>query len=283
MTKLNQNPIGQSDIEEYLKDYSDFNFELRVLKQLRELKLVCQHSGTYDDPITNKSREFDIRALWEELPFRIHLSIECKNIQDNFPLVTHCLERTYNESYNDLIHTYEPFKYNDLSAVNSSSRVIRQESGHSLYLRGEYVAKSADQVGRDTKNVITATDGGVFDKISQAINSASDLISQAADIEIINNADLLTFVCSVLVVPDGKLWQIKYKDDGQMIGSPQQVNHVSYYIGKEWSVGKPFALTYKLSHLEIITFSEIKSFFNTYLSRLKDNLRFDYKRLIASR
>jgi hypothetical protein len=39
-----------------------------VLKELGDLKLRCQHGGTYDDPVTGKSREFDIRALNQVQP-----------------------------------------------------------------------------------------------------------------------------------------------------------------------------------------------------------------------
>ena len=62
MSKLLPDPITQSDLEEYLSDYADFSFELRVLKVLTDLKLQCQHGGTYEDPVTGKSREFDIKS-----------------------------------------------------------------------------------------------------------------------------------------------------------------------------------------------------------------------------
>src|SRR5258705_12145540 len=104
--QLKTDPIIQIDIEEYLADCADFSFELRVLKALTDLKLKCQHGGTYEDPITKKSREFDIRALmYGDEVLRVQLSVECKNIQQNFPLVVHCLKRKENESYNELIHT----------------------------------------------------------------------------------------------------------------------------------------------------------------------------------
>jgi hypothetical protein len=92
MSKLLTDPISQSDIEEYLKDYSDFSFELNVLNELQNLGLMCQHGGTYNDPLTGKSREFDIRAIYQYWPIKIHLSVECKNIRNNFPLVMHCLK-----------------------------------------------------------------------------------------------------------------------------------------------------------------------------------------------
>lgn len=110
MAQLKSNPITQSDIEEYLAGQADFSFELRVLKELVDLGLICSHSGTYDDPITGKSREFDIRALLldQEKYLRVHLSVECKNIRENFPMIVHCLKRKENESYNELVATYKP-------------------------------------------------------------------------------------------------------------------------------------------------------------------------------
>lgn len=88
-TKLIQNPITETDIEEYLNDFADFSFELRVLKELSDLRLHCQQGGTYDDPVTGKSREFDIRTLYKEGAIRVHLSVECKNLHPNFPLAMH--------------------------------------------------------------------------------------------------------------------------------------------------------------------------------------------------
>ncbi len=268
MSKLLTDPITQSDIEEYLNGYADFSFELRVLKELVDLKLQCQHGGTYDDPITGKSREFDIRALLQDRFIRTHLSVECKNLHNNFPLVVHCLQRRENESYNELIHTFDPEKNYDsdsmVDALQGNSKSIRV-SIHSLYSKDDYVAKSTDQVGRRTDRNITASDGGVFEKISQAINSSSGLILEAYDLDA-SKIEYLTFVCPVLVVPDSTLWQVKYSDDGARVGLPELSNHVCYFIGKEWTVGSGlYKLTYTISHLEIITFSQIKNFVGKYL------------------
>jgi hypothetical protein len=92
-------------------------------------------------------------------------------------------------------------------------------------------------------------------------NSAIDLISEAHYLDTSVTPFYLTLVCPVLVVPDLSLWQVKYSDDGTQIGEPEQINHISYYIGKHWTVGDKFAsLDYTLSYLEIVTYSEIKNF-----------------------
>jgi hypothetical protein len=218
--QLKTDPIAQVDIEEYLADYADFSFELRVLKALTDLKLKCQHGGTYEDPITKKNREFDIRALmYGDEVLRVHLSVECKNIQQNFPLVVHCLKRKENESYNELIHT----PVVEESIVNPFCANSIRVTGNTLYLKNEFVAKSADQVGRARDNTIVATDGGVFEKISQAINASEDLISEAYYLESAEE-DRYTLVCPVLIIPDSTLWQVNYSDDGARIGTPESIN-----------------------------------------------------------
>ena len=143
--------------------------------------------------------------------------------------------------------------------------------GFSLYSEDDYVAKSTDQVGRQKDKTITASDGGVFEKISQAINSSKDLISEACDLDA-STQECLTLVCPVLVVQDSTLSQVKYSDDGGRVGSPELTSHVSYFIGKEWTVGNnPWSFTYNISHLEIITFSYIRDFVTKYLQNyLKD-------------
>lgn len=275
MGKLSSEPITQSDIKKYLSNYSDFSFEIQVLKKLVDLGLECSHGGTYEDPVTSKSREYDIRALLQKNIVRVHLSVECKNLRDNFPLIVHCLKRKENESYNELIHTFKPESKTQQTGFGSvtlpsvfteRSRSIKVKR-FSLYPKEQFVAKSADQVGkRQDNSEITTADGEVFDKISQAINSSIDLISDAHYLDTDDSPNYLTLVCPVLVIPDSSLWQAKYSDNGEQVGEPEQINHISYYIGKGWTVGgKLDSLHYTLSHLEIVTYSEIPNFIEKYL------------------
>lgn len=60
--------------------------------------------------------------------------------------------------------------------------------------------------------------------------------------------------------------QVSYTDDGARTGPPEPVGHATYFIGKEWSVGANLQrLSYSISHLEILTFSEISNFVTRYL------------------
>ncbi len=269
MANLKNNPITETDLEEYLQGYSDFSFEIQVLNRLINLGFLCEHSGTYDDPITNKSREFDIRAIYTKGFMRLCLSVECKNLRSNFPLITHCLPRKRSESYNEILRTLTPEEVWDNSVgqekLQGFSKSFRLKTGIAIYQPEDYVAKSADQVGRKEQDKsITSTDGGVFDKISQAINSAYGLIANAQNLSAIDNS-YYSLIFPVLLVPDNTLWQAKYDNQGNRQGKPEKIKRVSYFIGKEWLIDGDKSNTYSISHLEIVTFSELGNFILNYL------------------
>ncbi len=274
MAKLNLDPIEKTDIVEYLDEYSDFSFELKVLNLLCEMGFSCEHSGIYEDPITKKTREFDIRAR-KSLGFRhIKLSVECKNFRSNFPLVAHCTQRIPSESYhNVLVRNYQPSKSSDLiSERQSDSEKARVSSPHSLYLESEYVAKSIDQVGR-SNNGIVSNDGSVFEKINQAIHSAYDLIEEA-HYDIYGPKGKAEIILPILVIPDDRLWAVRYDDSGARVGDIELVEHLTYYVGQQWRVGyineqNPSLSNftwYTLSHLEVITFSALNRVLNEYFN-----------------
>jgi hypothetical protein len=61
VARLKSDPIGVAELTKYLETESDFDFELRVLHSLQDIGVNCEHGGHYEDPVTKKSREFDIR------------------------------------------------------------------------------------------------------------------------------------------------------------------------------------------------------------------------------
>jgi len=80
MVKLKEAPIIDTDLIDYLSTESDFAFELHVLNTLIAHGFTCEHGGSYDDPVTKKPREFDIRATKTLGHFHIRLAVECKNV-----------------------------------------------------------------------------------------------------------------------------------------------------------------------------------------------------------
>lgn len=263
MAKLKSDPITKEDISQYIEEYSDFSFEVAVLRSLSSLGFSCEHAGTYEDPITKKTREFDIRArktLIDDPAFkvRISLSVECKNLRANFPLLVHCMPREISECYLNLVWASAPAHY---IPPYENAMCIKIKEDDCPYKKAVPVGKSCDQIGRKTNGELTGNDGDVFEKISQAINAAFDLIKEAhyaADKE----TEVVTVVVPVLVVPDGRIWDIWYKKTGEIKREPTLVNDVEYYIDKSWLVGdatREFARRYYLSHLEITQISRLNA------------------------
>ena len=93
MPRLRTDAITSTDLTEYLENESDFSFELEILNMLRSMNVDCEHGGNYTDPVTGKTREFDIRASKTINHYRVRMAIECKNIKENFPVLVSCVPR----------------------------------------------------------------------------------------------------------------------------------------------------------------------------------------------
>ncbi len=270
MVKLRNEAINKEDILEYLQESSDFAFEVSVLRRLVSLGFSCEHAGTYEDPITKKTREFDIRArkcLIDEPGFKLNisLSVECKNIRDNFPLLVHCMPREESECYLDLVWASKPANY--FPRYENAKRVSL-EGTETPYEHRIAVGKSCDQIGRRATQAaeITGNDGDVFEKISQAINAGYDLLREAhyaAD----KSVDVVTVVVPVLVVPDDRIWTVWYKQTGEVEREPTKEGNIEYYLDKSWLVGdssNEYQIRYYLSHLEIVQIQAIADMINKY-------------------
>ncbi len=263
MAKLRDNPINKDDINEYLLKSSDFAFEIIVLRSLTSLGFICEHAGTYEDPVTKKTREFDIRARKflinePDLKLILSLSIECKNLKNNFPLMIHCMPRGESESYLDLVWASEP---NFSIAPYENAKRVTLTGDASPYQMLDPVGKSCVQVGRRATQdgEIVGNDAEVFDKISQAVNSAYDLIKEA-HYAAEKKVDVVTMVIPVLIVPKDRIWTVWYKRTGDVEKEPFIEDNVEYFLGKEWVVGEKgqeFRQRYYLSHLEIVQIEKI--------------------------
>jgi hypothetical protein len=98
-----KNPITSKDLAEFVANDSDFAFEMQVLTQLKNTDFDCSHSGTYQDPVTAKIRQFDIRARKQKGPRVLELAVECKNLRPEGPLLLSCIPRTAEEAHHDII------------------------------------------------------------------------------------------------------------------------------------------------------------------------------------
>lgn len=270
MAKLQGKPILEADLLEYLNGYSDFSFEVAVLKMLRQHELKCEHGGHYEDPVTNKSREFDIRATKTIQRFRVRMAIECKNIRENFPILISCISRHEQESYHQIAHVSEPktdSTVRTLPIQRSRAKILSIGGEHSLYRPQESVGKSIVQVGR-TSEGISANDAELYEKWGQCLSSVKDLVDsvywdghgEAAE------DSYLSAVFPFVVVPNGRLWTVSYDEDGNRVCGPSPTDRCSCFIDKDYKMGTQLAwVSMWLSHVEIVTFNGMRSFVEQYL------------------
>jgi hypothetical protein len=235
--------IGLDDVKEFLKTEADFTFEMRTLHRLRSIGFDCQHGGSYIDPNTSRMRQFDIRARRvEEGYLALWCAVEAKNLRVTSPLLIHMVKRTDKEAFHDVIIRVP---------VTHVPRRVRISSYDSAYRPDEFVGKRHDQVGSK------GSDSDVYQRFNQAMNSARNLIEEAAA----GPHSLGAFaIVPVVVVPEKRLWQVKYDEDGSQIGEPEQVDYCPYFINLAWDVGSPAApmTPYVMSHLEVVTLSGLK-------------------------
>lgn len=272
MAKLKQTPIYKNDIKEYLNKYSDFSFEVKTLRKLVELGFGCHHGGTYEDPVTGKARQFDIRASRElnrdrEVVIKLSFSVEVKNLRTNFPLVVHCMPRQKNESFIDLVWSRNLKSGIRLDPKSDHSERVTVVGDGCPYPEKEPVGKSCDQIGkRPSDGELIGSDQDVFDKISQSINASFDLITYAhyaSD----GNIDVISLVVPVLVIPAGTLWTIWYDNNGNIEQGPELASSIEYYINKSWLVGNERyerEKRYWLSHIEIVDIKGMRNLVEKY-------------------
>lgn len=281
MVKLKTTPIVAPDLIEYLDEHSDFSFEIETLRALIKLGFTCEHGGTYEDPATQKPREYDIRATCQIEEKLLRLAVECKNIRPNFPLLISCLPRRPEEAFHELSISVKPrteiqtefgttqrLTPTNLARI-SHAQIHRLENTDSLYPAGKSVGKSCDQVGRSNNGAeIISGDSSIYDKWSQALSSVHDLISLIfSDGERIGK-QAASLVFPLVVVPNNRLWCVKYDVDGNRISDPELVNRCSFFVNRKYfyqlSSGKK---KFVISHLEFVTSDGLLEFVNYLCSK----------------
>ena len=261
MAKLREHTISAADLADYLATQDDFALELYVYSQARALGLSATHGGTYVDPVTKKSRQYDVRASLVRNNRRIDLAIECKSLRPSYPLLISRIGRIEPESFHQFIYSHKPRRDNfGLTTALIPAEVATVRGDQSIYPAGEYVGKSTAQIGKNEKGETISADGEVYDKWSQALASASELIADAVHRYKESSMGVcITAVIPVLVVSDATLWVADYSDDGLLQSAPQQVDQALLYVGREY--WKPMTVAYTVSHLHICTKAAVKTFF----------------------
>jgi hypothetical protein len=129
--RLRRDPLADADSGARL---SDFGFEMRVVQAPRQTGLSdVSHSETYDDPLQNKKRQYDVRASRRIGTHNLLLAVECKNLKLNYPLVIHRSARPQNQSFHYVVTFLQ----------QNSQRCFRIPHPHSVYRAGEMVVSVA--------------------------------------------------------------------------------------------------------------------------------------------
>ena len=267
MPKLKNDPIGSTDLIEFLETSSDFAFELACVERLSQLGYRCQHGASYTDPVTKKARQFDIRAQIDDRQqlLRVRCAIECKNLTESFPLLVMCVPRPREESFHELVFAFEstsaPQKSMvDVPAFRKVCQVIRIDNGLSEYKARSPVGKNLAQVGRANDRTLVANDAEVFEKWSQALSSASDLADEATWDGENHKSTFISLVLPILVVPNGTLWEVDYCENGERNGDPVKVDRCSFFVGREYEAGDRIrGAQLTISHLEFVTLSGLEA------------------------
>lgn len=273
MKKLKPDFIRQPDLIEYLDSHSDFSFEIKTLNALINLGFTCDHGGTYEDPATQIPREYDIRATRIIDERFLRLAVECKNLRPNFPLLISCLPRRPEEAFHELSVSVKPQsvikdklgRTQHLTAKTVAgiyrARIFRLKHTESLYEIGDSVGKSCDQVGRSKDDEIVFNDSGIYNKWSQAISSTHDLISHAFSDGQRNGKKAVSLVFPLVVVPDDRLWCVKYDVDGNRISDPEAVERCPFFVNKKYFYKMSYGMQeFAVSHLEFVTSSGLLKF-----------------------
>lgn len=237
--------LTAADLRAYLETRDDFAFEREIFRHCQGFGFdSVQHAGLYDDPVTLKLRQFDVRATKIGGNHRVRLAIECKSISPAYPLLVSCVPRAQDEAYHDVMMT------------GDGGHAVVQRFGprHSaMYIRGEYAGKDMRQVGRDNKGNLTGSDKDLFDKYQQAMASAADLVAQAEREHRVRRPDpTYSVILPILALPDNTLWIARYSSSGELEHDPEQVSEMTFYLGRKYPLEKGGG-EYVISHLHVAT------------------------------
>jgi hypothetical protein len=254
--------ITAEDIKKVVLADDDFGFELRVGNVLNNVAhpsvqfipvqiMRPHHGGTYEDPATAKTRQFDYRSQifrGHDKTQHIHLAVECKNLNPELPLVVCGRARTRDEAY----HVFIP-------KADGEERLMRKVKGNnSLYDPSKFVGKSILRLKMKDKRLCSDGDSEIYDKWSQALASCQDLAMVATHRP--PPTQEFAFVMPLVVVPDDSLWIAEYSNEGSLVDEPKKVNQCEFYVDKKLQVGVPFVVT----HIHFVTVTGLSNLLAEY-------------------
>lgn len=237
--------LTAADVRLFVEANDDFGFEMKVAAEIRStLAVDVFHGATYADPVTAKPRQFDLRFRVREDRKTLYFAVECKNVDLASPVVICGREAEGKENFHDILVS---------RGSGPSIQASIQKAGGCLYHTGQFVGKSVlkpDLKGR-------SNDSEIYDRWSQALASAHDLVLEAASQPAGIHACHFGAVFPWVVVPDGALWRVNYNGSGQLTEDPQPADHCRYFVGHHYAI-EGMSEKVCLSHIEFITFKGLQ-------------------------
>jgi hypothetical protein len=252
--------LAAADISEYLASVDDFAFEREVYHVAHSLRFEAEHAALYTDPVTEKPRQFDVRASYTAGTDKIALAIECKGLSRDFPLLLSCVPRTGPEAYHQILIA------DDVMGPGQSFtriRTVPSKEYYSPYAPNRGVGKSMRQVRREVKGLkagqmVSGED--IFDKWMQALASLSEMIDSGAR-QLRAGKKLVHQIAflPILVVSDGTIWVADYSSRGELQREPFEVDSIEYYLARKYPLARE-GVSLTITHLHIMTRTKIRSF-----------------------
>lgn len=254
MTKADATgPITAAELQTYVESRSDFAFELEIAQCCRGLRMDAYHGGIYNDPVTNKARQFDVRAIARRGGHFVFMAIECKCLAPEAPLLVLATPRQGREGL------YTVLRANAAASDYRPYVQLDQYTGDQSYFPPhDAVGKAISQVTR--KNGVVSGSEELYDKWMQAVASAKGLVADAATFMDTHRPDVKRVtVLPILAVSDETLWQVNYTAAGKREGEPHLVAEATYFIDQSVRL-EAWRLDFALTHLVIMTKGRLREF-----------------------
>lgn len=244
------NEITADDISRYLNTRDDFDLELFAYRTLCASGWDVVLGGTYVDVVTGKVRQFDIRAYKTFSHGRVVvLSVECKSLRRDNPLVVSRVERPFAESYHDLLILKPRPEIGDVAPFVAHC----EPPGPTLYRQGEFTGKAMTQISRKNNDEFKSSDAETYDKWFQALASSEPLITEIAHTLPNRSEPAFYFFIPVLVLSDETLWVVDYQADRSRL-NPRLENQAVYFVNRTIRIAhRRFSGSYLQPHLHIET------------------------------
>jgi hypothetical protein len=239
---------------------SDFLLEMAAARCLRAAGFGVQHSRYYTDPVTGKTRQYDLRALKGGVHgnLQFYLSLECKNIGKNFPLLVSATPRESGESSITYLKGFGGDMHVGITAHDINCP---------LYL-STHVGRAVTQFERkgNGKSGYKYSTGN--DRVGEKWTQVISQLQAMAEEDITNIVDLRrpTFLIPILVVNDDTLWKVGYGFESEVAHYPELVQKTDWIISKGFSIKyQNSTAKFNISHLHITTISGLPDLLNEIL------------------